>query len=352
MLAFETSGSAFARGKQQGETTRELARAWIEPLLDGLAAQLKTTSVAETVRRAEPAVTRWRRQMAVVYPEGEAECCGLAEGLGLDEPTYFTALFGMRMVGVFCQCTTLGFRDAEGRPLLGKTDDLFLTELGKNVLETTRPDTGYRHVHFHFAGSVWTIAGMNERGLAMGMNGIPGPALEQDGLPSLIALHTILPACATVTEAIAYIRDLPVNFYGFSLLLGDAEGGLALVEKNGTGTVVLPEQPAGFYLHTNHILDADFAARNPPQREPIQTNGERRYRNALRLLESLPQTEAGMRAFLGDSSPEGAICQQGAEGLHTDFGVLFVPMEKRMVFWPGYPAHTDAQILDVGRLFA
>src|SRR5439155_22562751 len=139
---------------------------------------------------------------------------------------------------------------------------------GMNVLETTRPERGYRHLHFHFAGTIWTVAGMNERGLAMGMNGIPAPALDKPGMSSLAALHTILPSCATVAEAIEHIRGLPVNAGGFSLLLGDATGALALVEKTALGTVVLPEQRSGALVHTNGILDAAFAKRNPPQGEP------------------------------------------------------------------------------------
>lgn len=352
MLAFETRGDAFTRGKQQGEITRELALAWMEPYLKNLTDKMQVGSSAEAVQRVQPQVTRWRQQMAAVYPEGEAEFCGIAAGMGLDEPTYFTMVFISRLVGIFSQCTTLGFRDTSGKPLLSKTDDLFLSDLGENVLETTYPDTGYRHVHFHFAGSIWTVAGMNEHGLAMGMNGIPGPVLEANGVTSLTALHSILPVCATVAEAIAHIRDLKVNYYGFSLLLGDAAGNMALVEKSGAGTVMLPEQPGGFVLHTNHILDTDFAARNPPQREPVGINGRHRYQNALRLLDSLPHTEVGMREFLSDCSPEGAICQQGAEGLHTDFGILFSPTEKRLVYWPGYPASVEAHTLEMDPLFA
>lgn len=43
-------------------------------------------------------------------------------------------------------------------------------------------------------------------GLALGMTGIHGPMLEEDGLLSLDALHTILSACATVGEALASDR--------------------------------------------------------------------------------------------------------------------------------------------------
>src|SRR5690349_14806654 len=123
MLIFETSGDDYARGKQQGEAAYDLSHAWIAPHLDDLAKKLKLASSAEAVRELEPQVSRWRRQAAAVFAAGDAECSGIAAGLGLDEQTYFTALFSMRLVGAFAQCTTLGFRE-NGQPLLGKSDDL------------------------------------------------------------------------------------------------------------------------------------------------------------------------------------------------------------------------------------
>lgn len=351
MLTYETSGSPFERGRQQGIACAELARAWIEPTLERLAEDLRVSSPAEAIRAVHNDVARWRGQMIAVYPEGDEECRGIAAGLGMDEATYFTAQFGIRLLRTFGQCTTVGIRDGQGRPLFSKTDDLFLPELGKNVLETARPDSGYRHVHFHFAGTIWTVAGMNERGLAMGMTGIPGPTREENGLLSLCALHTILPACASVPEAIAHICDLRLNFYGFSLMLGDAEGNLALVEKTGAGMVVLPEQPGGFLAHTNHILDAAFAAANPPQKEPVHTNGVRRYQTVLRRLPALPRSEEGLSTLLRDRSPEGALCQQGEAGLHTDFGIVCVPTEKRFVYWPGYPVSATPQTVELTAIF-
>lgn len=351
MFTYETDGSPFERGKQQGVACAELARAWIEPTLQRLAEKLHASSPTEAIQAAQNDVERWRKQMIAVYPEGDEECRGIAAGLGMDETTYFTAQFGIRLLGTFGQCTTVGIRDGQGRPLFSKTDDLFLPELGKNVLEATRPDSGYRHIHFHFAGTIWTVAGMNEHGLAMGMTGIPGPTCEENGLFSLCALHTILPVCATVPEAIAHIRDLRLNFYGFSLMLGDAEGNLALVEKTGAGTVVLPELPGGFLVHTNHILDAAFAAANPPQKEPVHTNGVRRYQTVLRRVPSLPRSEEGLSMLLRDRSPEGPICQQGEDGLHTDFGIVCVPQEKRFVYWPGYPVSAIPQTIQLAAIF-
>lgn len=351
MLSYETKGSPFERGRQQGAACHGLAHGWMAAALDDLARTVGASSAADAIQQAAPRVDAWRRQMAAVFPAGDETCCGIAAGLGMDEPTYFTAYFTIRMAGVFAQCTTLGFRDADGRPLLGKTDDLGEAQCGNNVLEICRPDEGYRHLHLHYAGTIWTVAGMNERGLAMGMTGIPGPSTENDGMLSLAALHTILPACATVAEAVEQVRTLPLNHYGFSLLLGDADGAMALLEKSAAGTVVLPLRPDGVYLHTNHILDPDFAAQNPAQREPVRTNGQRRFARAERLLPGVARTEAGLAGFLADRGPDGAICQIGADGLTTDFGVLFVPQEKRLTLWPGPPAVTSPESWSMDALF-
>jgi len=343
MLEFETKGTPSERGRQQGEICRDLAGPWMDRVMQEMADRFQEPSPSNVVRRVEDDVGRWLGQMDALYPEGGEECRGIASGLGMDEDMYFTIAFSARLLGKLAQCTTLGFRDARGRPVLGKTDDIFRPELGMNVLETTRPSRGHRHIHFHFAGSIWTVAGMNEHGLAMAMTGIPGPALEEEGLFSLVALHTVLPSCATVSEALAHLRDLRVNFYGFSLLIGDADGDLALVEKTGAGMMALPEQKEGFLLHTNHILDAEFAVQNPGQSPLFLDNGRRRYENALRRAPDLSLSEKGMATFLSDRAPCGAICQQGEDGLHTDFGVMFLPTEKQIVFWPGYPGEAEAR---------
>jgi len=351
MLRIKTKGTAFERGRQQGEQTRELFVPWATGVLDGMAQRLQASSPTDVASHLAGEIAGRRSWLEELYPEAAEECRGLAAGLEMDETTYFAVVFGEPLLAETKQCTTLGFLDARGHPVLGKTDDIFQHELGMNLLETTLPDEGYRHAHFHFAGSVWTVAGMNEHGLAMAMTGIPGPTLPR-GLPSLVVLHLVLPSCASVDEAVALLRDVPVSHYGFSLLLGDAGGTLALVEKTGAGMVRLPEQPGGFFLHTNHILDAEFAGKNPQQREPFLQNGQRRFQNALTRARSLPRTQEGMREFLADRSPRGAICQQGEHGLHTDFAVTLLPSEKNIIFWPGYPGRVPSEKLELSTVFS
>jgi hypothetical protein len=344
MARIETRGDAYSRGKQQGEAFRGKFQPWLKRVLDERSKRFGTSSEAQLHKKK---VERWCGYMEDAYPEGIQECRGLMAGLDVDEASYFLAHFGPDLPSALLRCTVVGLRDPKGSPLVGKTDDVAKWELGMNVLESTWPEKGFRHVHFHFAGTIWTVAGMNERGLAMGMNGIPAPVLDAPGMSSLAALHTILPKCATVAEAIEHIRSLRINAGGFSLLLGDATGALGLVEKTGLGTVVLPEQKKGALVHANGIVDPDFAKRNPPQEDPIRTNSQQRYNNVLRQLSA----GAGMEQILCDRSPRGAICQRGEDGMHTDFAAIFEPVEKRFRFWSGTAGAEAGEVVQAATIF-
>jgi hypothetical protein len=342
MLRLTTYGNAFQRGQQQGQATRNIVLPWMERCFAALQERHAAPSRQQLIEQLRPRIDTWRHHLHDLYPEGAAECCGLADGLGLDEDTYFILAYNERLSGQLPQCTLVATRHQ--RPLVGKTDDIAADELGLNVLEVTTPDSGYRHLHFHFAGTIWTVAGVNECGLAMGMTGIPGPQLETSGLYSLDALHTILPRCADVEEAIAHIRALQLNCYGFSLALTDPQGGLALVEKTAVDTVLLD---TALLAHTNHILDPDFAQRNPHQSEPVHSNGERRLENAYALL----QSGLSPAQIMANRSAPGAICQRGEDGLHTDFAVVFDPLQKQLHLWPGYPDQVEMETLKLDEIF-
>jgi len=368
MLQFETRGDPFSRGKQQGQVCRDLFFPWARKFLINRYPWMKshlqdkleifTPTWPPRLRALRQEVQLWRSLMKEAYPEGFEECRGVAAGLGLDEITYLTVQSydlilkppGEEEVTKAVspgKCTVVGTRDQQNRPLVGKTDDVSQWELGMNVLEITKPDKGYRHVHFHFAGTLWTVAGMNERGLAMGMNGIPAPRNRTKGISSLDALHTILPSCANVDEAIQHIRDLPLNAGGFSLLLGDAAGKLSVVERTPAGMAVLPERKREGLAHANDILDLQLAKKNPAAEDRMKTNSGRRYQTALRELKAGKELEK----ILNSRSPQGAICQRGEDGMHTDFAVIFSPVEKQLKFWLGYTEAVEPKTLDLEKVF-
>lgn len=333
MLRIGTHGGARQRGQQQGAACRELARIWFKNLLRDLAEKQHAPSVNDVIRSAGERAAKWRCWMESHHSELMEEMLGIAAGLDLHEPDYLTALFSWLFPAELRCCTTVAFRDAQGNLVLGKTDDIGLGELGMNVLEITRPDEGYHHAHFHFAGTIWTTAGMNQPGLAFGMNGIPGRITGMPGLAALDALHTILPRCATVEEAIEHVQTLAVTGSGFNLVLGDAQGAMAMIEKTGTGSATLLEDGDGILVHTNHILDTNLARNNPRQSEPLASNSHRRLNRARTIVSASARNVAAMRGLLAEHQGDGAICQQGNADMHTDFAVIFVPQEKAFEFW-------------------
>lgn len=346
MQRIETRGAPRERGVQQGRAVRELALPWVERVYGRLGQRFGSGSREALIDRLSVEVARWRGQTEAVYPDGVAEYAGLAEGLGVDLDRYLTLVFSYMVCDANPQCTVVAARDGAGTATFAKTDDIEMCDLGMNILEVTRPDSGHAHLHFHFAGTPWSVAGMNATGFAMGMTGIPGPQLAEDGVFSLLALHTVLPACATVDEAIDHVQSLPVNAYGFSLMVGDASGQVALLEKSGAGMSVTRLEGGTPLAHTNHILDPDLASRSPAQVEPIHTNGVRRLANARHLLSRSCSPEA----ILSDRASEGAVCQHGEDGLHTDFGVLFRPAEGTARLWAGYPDEVEPEELNAGAL--
>lgn len=348
MLNIKTKGSPFERGKQQGEASKKTAFKWIIPGLEELNED-NSKNIYKT-SYTERTLSNYKSSFSRVYPEGYEECCGIAAGLNISEDDYFKAAYSWRLLSKFQNCTSIGFYTRENKPLLGKTDDISKGDLGSNIIEITYPDVGYKHIHFHFAGGIWSTAGINECGLSFGMTGIPGIEISEDGYTSLDALHTILPNCANVKDVILHLNSIKLNYYGFSLIVGDRMGNLSLIEKTGNGMVELKLPEDGFYIHTNHILDLELASKNPPQKEPILSNGIKRYNNALSLITDMQKTTEGMVGFLNNRSIEGPIRQQGEDELFTDYSVLFRP-EKSMLAYFSAEANYKMKIIDLKEIF-
>jgi predicted choloylglycine hydrolase len=337
MRTIHTAGNPFDCGKQHGSQCRDLAQAWLRQILDrgrdDVSHQIETCAQ----------VGMWLRQIEAVRSDLIDECRGIAEGLGMADQDYFTAIYLEQSGWLPMACTLCGVVDSRGHPVIGKTDDIYTHERGMNVLEVVQPDRGYRHIHIHFAGTIWTTSGMNEKGLAIAMTGLPGATTGEDGLPSLFVLRTILPECATVAEALRHVEELPMNAHGFSLQMADRSGQMELIEATPEGVVTVAPDVYGFRTHTNHILDADFARRNPPQAEPILTNGMRRLRTATQLLPNLDPTEDGVSELLQNRDAKGPISQEGEEGLFTDYAVILKPIELQMTLWSGPPSQVEPE---------
>ena len=349
MLYFETTGTIRDRGRQHGEACREVFQSWAGRVMDELAQELGVVGPAEVLARVNDTVGRWVADHEAANPDAVAECRAIAEGLSVAEDLYFAVTHAYRLLGTFGNCTTIGFRTDEGRVILGKTDDIAENELGMNVLERACPEHGYAHLKIQFAGTIWPFSGLNERGLAVALTGIPGPTSEGPGVPSLAVMHGVLETCATVDEALRRLDTVSPIHYGISLLVADAWNSLALVEKTGAGRVALPPRADGTYVHTNHILDAEFATRNPEQKEPYLSNGLRRHGTTVNRLESAPRTTAGMRDILSDRTGGRAVWQEGEDGLWTDYAIILQPGESACRVWTQRPDRSDGSVYTLDR---
>jgi len=276
------------------------------------------------------------------------EVKGIAAGLGMDEQLYL-ALICMNTTKLI-KCTVLAFKDSSGSPVIGKTDDILEHEIGQNVIEIAVPETGFAFISFGFAATVWTFSGMNEQGLAAALTGIPGPGLEQDGAPTAIGARGLLQCCGTVPEAIDYIRDMKINYYGFSVTLGDTEGEIAQVEKNGIGFTVVNPRVNDCYVHTNNILDASLAQVSPQQPEPLKSNSLRRYHSTLKFSETNNKERDSMLGFLSVHANGDHVIQTGQDGFFTDYRVVFLPGERKLLYLCGYKSDQVEEI-DIDTVF-
>ena len=166
--------------------------------------------------------------------------------------------------------------------------------------------------------------------------------MEEEGLFSLAALHTILPTCHDVPAVIAHLTELPVNAYGFSLMVADANGELALLEKTNAGLAVLQHHSRQTSVatgalpmaHTNTVLDPTLAAAariHPPE---FLANSNSRYATACEMLSSGSSIDQILisRASGQQGGAATSISQSGDDGLdlHTDFAVVLSPVERSL----------------------
>jgi isopenicillin-N N-acyltransferase-like protein len=283
------------------------------------------------------AVDRLAGQVRRLYPEGCEEIEGIAEGAGLP----FEAVFELNVVFELGRpspaCSVYGFADPEGRVWLGKSDDLAEVELGSNVVHQTAPSGGLRSVQMHFAGTIWTTSASNEGGFCLGMTGLSGRAVNAGGIPTLFLLHAMAERCRSVAEAVAMCADFRVRSGGMSVLMGDATGDVAILEKHAEGQVV--RRPSGqgrAVWQTNHCCDPALAGRDDPA-FTVLVNSRDRAALLARLDPTVERSREGLMRLYRTHDPPAGICQHGAGGMHTDSAILLSPDERAMWVTEGYP---------------
>ena len=125
--------------------------------------------------------------------------------------------------------------------------------------------------------------GMNEAGLAVGMNAIShAEAMLEPGNPTvdtLVPIRLILDQAATVDEALAILQNYNIDFEGqtpIHYLIADTSGNSIIIEYINNEMRILEQENPGWQVSTNFLL-----SERPAETWPQACN---RYRHAAETL--------------------------------------------------------------------
>lgn len=334
MIEFRSEGSPYDRGLAHGRAFAPLVREHI-----GVTCQMESgheEKIADLLAVIE-------QNMRVQAPAALEELRGIADGAGVDLATILTlnywpevtsATVGLRF------CSLAAFTDVNNGPIIGKTSDHPLVSLRFLALQRVDSQNGHRYMRGTFVGTLGTRAGINEAGLAIVGATIVPRTLNRSGVPVMVLMQRILEESSTIQEAIALAEKLPSVNYGAHLMVGDASGEAAVIERMPLRMGI--RRPAnGLLFNTNHPL-AENTREHSGADEALRENSQARYGRLEVLLPRTPRTVTGMESVLRDHTEPGAICQHGGPaGLHTTSAYVMLPAEGVMWMAPGCPCQHD-----------
>ena len=340
MIHLDNAGSAYEIGRQHGASCPEAVR---------LACEAWLRCAPIDAPRTEAGIRLVKERLGRFFPELLREAEGIADGSAqsLDRILVLNcseAIIGRAAAGPLCSC--IGFADSDHGPLIGKTAD-WRVDHPQDLAAWQRygpwRGEGYRFVHYGGAGTWWSEGGLNEAGLGMVLNGLPGSGAGPDSVPALALARGVLQHCGTVPEALEWLGRHDVMYWGFNLILADRDGDLAQVEVV-PGAQGVQRAAEDYLVHTNHCLLAE--TRGPMLDEETMSaygyaglarNSEERYRTLQGLVPGAPRSLAGMEALLRDRSFPGAISQSGEQGMHTVYAMIVAPATGKLWGAEGFP---------------
>jgi len=150
--------------------------------------------------------------------------------LSLREVCALSFLVDLGTVG--SACTGVVFANGPDGPVVGKTSDC-TPGIQQEWLRPRRirPLRGYAAITHSQVGTPNAEMGMNERGLSIGISGLLSRDIDRNGVGWQQDIRAVLHNCATTSDAIDMLRRIPIRRAGYALVIGDANGDVAVVEK-------------------------------------------------------------------------------------------------------------------------
>jgi hypothetical protein len=183
-------------------------------------------------------------------------------------------------------------------------------------------------------------SGINRAGLTVVDTAIRSRSY-QTGWLRYFAMTRLLWTCATVAEALDFLRSVP-HTGGGSVLLGDAQGAVAAVEfPDGTPTV----EQDGTLGRTNHFVTAGAAAA-PEASDANEANSDARLRFLRAAIDGggkpeTVQAAAELMASHGRAAAE-ALCRHGeGSAVRTVSTALYLTAAGELLFAPDNPCRAN-----------
>jgi predicted choloylglycine hydrolase len=343
MLSVTLEGTPFERGFQHGKKFAQEIRQEIRTFCPDHWLQSKHVSMLER---------RLLNSLANRFPELLVEMVGISKGSGisLEQITLLNLVLATNdldsdaIATTFnLACTAIGIPDSDVGPIVAKNCDERQSASPFYVFQTVYPEENLAFMGISNVGTVWLEAGMNEAGFSLMQTA--GPiAPEQDGygIACNIAPRPILARCRTIGESIAMLKDMYVAGWGMGLVLVDANGDVAVVEKTGDLCAVHCGGTNALFC-TNHFTDSTMRDTRQIAHEGLRENSKARYQTLKVLFEDRdwPHTLASVKGALAYHGDAGFVCQHGGANLHSNYSCIAIVQEKKILLGDGYPCQNN-----------
>lgn len=254
------------------------------------------------------------------FPQILEEIGGIARGQGCAEAELETVLFSMYALPPVCCCSCFAVANG-GEVLLGRNSD-FLPQLEKYNMNVIYRFDGESHdLTGNTTAFVELEDGVNDCGLAAGLTAV-APKAVQPGLNAGMLVRWLLERCASVSQALEALQDLPLAS-AQTITLADRTGDIAVAECCAQGMSILrPSSEQPFVWAVNRFYAPAMAKHNLPGVDDWQAAGR-----AETLGKALSEQGRGMDIPAAQgllSGREGFICQYDrAAGKDTVWSVVY-----------------------------
>lgn len=335
------SGTPFEVGVRHGAARGAALRAF---LADSLARLNQVMATPVSMAGLAAMIKDYGEAIEAVAPDLAQEIRGLAHGADIspDEALLLQLrreVMGYQKIPSLGGCTTYARagQAAGGAPVLAQTIDLNSNIDDQiTILDAGYEGSGRRALLLSFAGLLGFV-GLNSDGLAAGINLVLGGDWHP-GLPPYLAVRHLLNTAASVPEAVAVLRDLPLAS-SRTIVLCDA-GQSCFVEILGGDVRAVT---AFETVHTNHYLHPDLAPRD--EVNVFSRNSSlQRLAACQRRLASTP-TGSGAEDYFGLLC-EPPICVPDTGDIRRDrtvATVVILPAAGQLHVRPGDPSRTSTQ---------